>query len=227
MAMTIPTVIRNHQTKVTIAKLKKIDNILQNTFNLMKYQEFGNEDVSYWYINTPGEFINLFVKYLNHSTICEKNSKKCFHNKQLKTLNGTTNAETTNIAYHPGIILNDGTLLQISFTNKENGKEHIALTGNYGQIFVDINGKSLPNTLGKDIFSYFIKKDKIIPRGLPLETYRESKKLRDNHCSAFSTSAGASAGHNGLGCTAWVIYKENMNYLDCDNLDWNGKATCK
>ena len=197
----------------------------------MKYQEFGNEDVSYWHINTPVEFVNLFAKHLNHSTICEKNSKKCFHNKQLKTLNGTTNSETSNIAYHPGIILNDGTLIQVAFFHKGNNQAHIDLTGDYGQIFVDVNGKSLPNTLGKDIFSFMIKKDKIIPRGLHSEcnsTIRNCDKLnRASYCSAFSTDTGAAAGHNGLGCTAWVIYKENMNYLDCDNLDWNGKATCK
>ncbi len=28
---------------------------------------------------------------------------------------------------------------------------------------------------------------------------------------------------NGYGCTAWVIYNENMDYLHCNDLNWDGK----
>lgn len=30
----------------------------------------------------------------------------------------------------------------------------------------------------------------------------------------------------GGGCTAWVIFNENMDYLHCDDLSWNGKTKC-
>lgn len=32
---------------------------------------------------------------------------------------------------------------------------------------------------------------------------------------------------NGYGCTAWVIYNENMDYTRCNNLSWDGKLKCK
>lgn len=32
---------------------------------------------------------------------------------------------------------------------------------------------------------------------------------------------------NGYGCAALVIYNENMDYLYCDDLSWNGKKQCK
>ena len=28
---------------------------------------------------------------------------------------------------------------------------------------------------------------------------------------------------NGFGCTAWVLFNENMDYLKCSGLDWDGK----
>ena len=31
---------------------------------------------------------------------------------------------------------------------------------------------------------------------------------------------------NGYSCTAWVIFKENMDYLKCDDLTWDGKNKC-
>lgn len=33
--------------------------------------------------------------------------------------------------------------------------------------------------------------------------------------------------NSGAGCAAWVIYNENMDYLYCNNLSWDGKTTCK
>lgn len=33
---------------------------------------------------------------------------------------------------------------------------------------------------------------------------------------------------NGYGCTAWVIYNENMDYLHCrSKLQWSGAKKCK
>ena len=32
---------------------------------------------------------------------------------------------------------------------------------------------------------------------------------------------------NGYGCAAWVIFEENMQYLKCNDLSFNGKKKCK
>ena len=32
---------------------------------------------------------------------------------------------------------------------------------------------------------------------------------------------------NGYGCAAWVMYNENMDYLYCNDLSWNGKHKCR
>ena len=45
----------------------------------------------------------------------------------------------------------------------------------------------------------------------------------------FDTSCvhGASGAYNGYGCTAWVIYNENMDYLHCNGLGWDKKVRCR
>ena len=32
---------------------------------------------------------------------------------------------------------------------------------------------------------------------------------------------------NGYTCAAWIIYNENMDYLHCNDLSWDGKKRCK
>ena len=32
---------------------------------------------------------------------------------------------------------------------------------------------------------------------------------------------------NGYGCTAWVLQNENLDYLHCNDLSWDGKHSCR
>lgn len=32
---------------------------------------------------------------------------------------------------------------------------------------------------------------------------------------------------SGFGCTAWVIYNSNMDYMHCSDISWDGKTSCK
>lgn len=221
-AMTLPALIGEWQVKRTVAQLKKINTTLQNAFNLLKTNEYGGENVQYWNITSSEEFTNKLAKYLNAQRVCPSNSKKCFHDKPLLPLHKVPNYETTNIKNFPGIILNDGLIIQISLII--NNSAHIDLTGDYGQIFVDLNGSKQPNTLGRDVFSFYIKNNKIIPRGIITE---DNSMLKDHNYELRYCSVKNGVGHNGLGCTAWVIYNENMDYLKCEGLNWYTKKTCK
>jgi hypothetical protein len=66
-----------------------------------------------------------------------------------------------------------------------------------------INGSKAPNKNGQDVFYFIVSKDRIIPCGTKDETTRGF----DNDCKLKSGGE--------LGCTAWVIYNENMDYLHC------------
>lgn len=50
--------------------------------------------------------------------------------------------------------------------------------------------------------------------------------LHDDTMYKFNTKCLAKPGDS-WGCTAWVIVNENMDYLHCNDLDWNGKTSCK
>ncbi len=84
---------------------------------------------------------------------------------------------------------------------------------------MDLNGRRPPNTTGKDIFLFYVTKYGVTPMGTPEQT---SSFTFDNYCNM-----GKPSTLNGYGCAAWVIYNENMDYLHCDDLDWNTKTKCK
>ena len=68
-----------------------------------------------------------------------------------------------------------------------------------------------PNTHGKDVFVFIVTKKDITPEG----TINETNHIFADECSS-----------KGRGCTAWVIFNENMDYLKCSDLAWNGKHKC-
>jgi hypothetical protein len=88
-------------------------------------------------------------------------------------------------------------------------------------ISVDTNGNSQPNTLGRDLFVFYLTKKNIIPMGLPGDTLFGF----ENYCKD-KDKITPSGFPNGNGCTAWVLHNENLDYLNCKDLDWNTKTKC-
>ena len=80
---------------------------------------------------------------------------------------------------------------------------------------VDVNARQNPNTYGRDVFVFYWTKYGIVPVGSVEET---SGVMPFSNCSRSGS---------GYGCAAWVLAFENMDYLHCDGLSWNGKKSCK
>ena len=82
---------------------------------------------------------------------------------------------------------------------------------------MDINGKAKPNTVGIDIFKFYLTKDGFIPFG------------GDGASRNFETFCNKSKNiiASGWACAAWVMLNENMDYLHCEDLSWHGKHKCK
>ena len=89
-------------------------------------------------------------------------------------------------------------------------------------ITIDVDGPGKgKNSFGKDLFRFHISKYGIVPTGTQDETmFPFSSKCR------FTTENATYGGYFGEGCSAWVIYNENMEYLHCDGLSWGGKTKC-
>lgn len=230
-AMTMPVLVQRYQEKVTVAKLKKVYSVLSQAFT-MASTDNGQPDM--W--GTNGNFIlnedgtvdeaqsyaslrekskllaDIMLPYLKTMKVCYDQSG-CWYDGKVYALNGVVwdNAERGDMAK---IVLNDGTMLafggQLSYEGHKGSSR--------GWILVDINGSKKPNKYGIDIFEFGISNKGIIPYGTDVDGFDEKY--------GFENSCAEGYNSNGHGCTAWIIYNENMDYLHCNDLSWHGKRKC-
>ncbi len=144
-AMTIPTLIANYQEKQTISRLQKAYATLKNAFEMAKV-EHGDYNTWSWTqppstYNSRSHYFweNYILPYLKFS---EKHIPDSSHRcvETVKGLNGITISNIDSAC----VILNDGTSIY-SWAGGDSYYPHV-------WIYVDVNGKSEPNVVGKDIF---------------------------------------------------------------------------
>ena len=210
-AMTMPSLIQNYQEKATVTKLKKCYSLVSQAYVSILNDEGGSDTLQ---AGDDLEMMEKFGKYLKYQKTCGRN-KGCFPNVTYKSVTGNGYSkwedDTTD---RSRAILTDGTLIMFNKSAMWGGNE-----GNYSyaQIYVDINGFKGPNQLGRDFFYFYINPEKIVPAGAKaLEEKNEDQKFTKNCIQ-----------QNGYACAAWVIYNENMDYLHCKDLSWDGKHSCK
>ena len=228
-AMTLPTLINDYQAKETVTRLKKIYSIVNQAY-LLAQNDYGTIDN--WGLSkseyeedpdtgqaVPGEQAYTQMKlFWEKLSPYMKTLKTCLDpdDSRCAAYSHSYLAASTPRIYNfiPMVFLNDGIILSGGNINDLNCNEKSSC----GDFSVDINGANRPNVVGRDIFYFYIYKHKIVPIGLNNDRYRtfESFCLRNT-----------SVDFNGYGCAAWVIYNENMDYLKCDGLSWNGKHKCK
>ena len=230
-AMTLPTLIANHQQKVTVTKLKKVYSILNQAYlraqndngtidnwglsnsQFEENPDTGEKEVGDQALNISMLFWSKLQPYLQVLKTCtDTTSDAQCETRTTYSLDGRKRYDSSVFR----LILNDGAALAggwltLSDCNTDKRKS-------CGDIFVDINGTAAPNTYGRDIFYFWVFKDRILPMG-----YAEDRYKFEDLCSR--TNNGQDA--NGYACTAWVIFNENMDYLKCDGLSWSGKHKCK
>ena len=218
-ALTMPALIASHKEKETVTRLKKAYSTLSNAYNLAIAE---NSTPDNWNLigacDPQGveNMMNKLVPYLNVTKNCGRN-KGCFPNVIYKNLNNTDYYNiNTNICF-ARIILTDGTIIA-SYVNSADcttGEgSSTELQQICGTFWIDTNGFKPPNTMGKDLFSFYATKNVIVPTGTHDTTFP----------SFYSTCKTSNIG---WGCAAWVIFNENMEYLKCNDLSWNGKNKCK
>lgn len=209
-AMTMPSLIQNYQEKATVTKLKKCYSLVSQAYVSILNDEGGSDTLQ---AGDDLEMMEKFGKYLKYQKTCGRN-KGCFPNVTYKSVTGNGYSkwedDTTD---RSRAILTDGTLIMFNKSAMRGGEGNYL----YAQIYVDINGFKGPNQLGRDFFYFYINPEKIVPAGAKaLEEKNEGQKFTKNCIQ-----------QNGYACAAWVIYNENMDYLHCKDLSWDGKHSCK
>ena len=141
-AMTMPMLLENTKKQQTVAQLKKSYSVLSQA---VKLSELENGSCDYWEYTLPVEqFVNRYLrKFL---TIQEQTVSAA--GVDYKYLNGEDCFEAMCTSTSYMLTLADGTSMVVS-----------CWTGNSGGrvVFFDLNGKKLPNTIGKDVFSFSIQ----------------------------------------------------------------------
>jgi prepilin-type N-terminal cleavage/methylation domain-containing protein len=218
-ALTIPTVIRNYQERQTVSALKKFYSQISQAF---KMAEFENGSIDTWDwgdhngdASAAKNVLAIIKPYLKITQDCSEGGD-CFAEKYT-TMTGHNWSMGNNInstAQYVRARLVDGMSFWI-FARGSSCTSNLAVANSAskhlkevcGHAGVDLNGNKKPNMLGKDTFYFHITKYGVIPMGIeddgtwPLSLYCKYGGTGDN---------------NGYACTAWVIAKENMDYLKKD-----------
>lgn len=219
-ALTIPTLMQKQQEMATASALKKAYSALSSAYNLA-VQENGTPDN--WNLigdhSVPGaaNLLTILAPYLNITKNCGTTTD-CFPDITYKLENeGNSNKINADTSFAK-VQLSDGTLLALGVRDQNclnvRGST-LALSNVCAVALVDTNGFKTPSQFGVDAFFFSITKYGIVPAG----TQQETTFPFDPDCKTKSTSTG-------YGCTAWVIYNGNMDYLHCNNLDWSGPTKC-
>lgn len=163
-ALTIPGLIQSYQKHQTVVKLKKVYAIL-NQIARNSSNENGDA-ISFLTANsnvnskTTQEFFEKYwFAYLNVPTIDTKNSF------QYKYINGEYNGLNIITDYSAGRVLFttiDGIsycVILMKWVKDENTETDKAVYSSTQTIYVDLNGKTAPNTMGRDVFIFEIDFD--------------------------------------------------------------------
>ncbi len=222
-AMTLPSLIQRKQEKVTVTRLKKAYSILSQTYDRMVY-ELGSEPRDWgmggmYEQETHVILANKFLPYLNVI-------QNCIGKDQSFVKKHCTEKYSEPKSY-ASVRLIDGTTLifrnwdpncNLSYGNEKH------LQNVCGSFLIDVNGNSSPNLDGNDIFAFYLTNYGIYPIGSQLDT----RITFGTHCDkSVNWGTNIDGFGNGAGCTAWVLYNENQEYLRCSDLDWNGKKKCR
>jgi prepilin-type N-terminal cleavage/methylation domain-containing protein len=236
-SLTIPTLMQNQQEKATEAKLKKVYSVLSSAYTLA-VQENGTPDN--WGLtnsndSTSNENLeNAIRPYLKFIKDCGTTGTGCFSpGITYKALRGVDWGILDEEASVAKFILSDGTNIKTWTGGGAScpGKagDSLALQNICGSFMVDINGSKSPNTMGIDTFEFWLTKYGIVPMGTPQEWSSSNWTnfaTGTTNNSSFTGSCADKSTASGRGCTAWIIYNGNQDYLHCSDLAWDGKHQC-
>ena len=186
-AMTLPTLIQNHQKQTYVTGLKKAYANLQNAFAKMAYDE-GVTDWSQTYcanaaLQDCSGIDVILIK--DKREICLESLKK-----QINVVSYSVNEN----AFFKTV---DGMIYTPAFGVRDSIEYNSILTLVLSYVYVDVNGDKGPNKWGRDKFVFFInyEKNRIQPDGFRYGHYQ--------YCTTTNLSGV---------CTAKVLIEGKMDY---------------
>ena len=159
-AMTMPTIINNTQKKELVAQYKKAYSVISQAYMMIANDNGGTVEGVF---TSDNSYIDVFSKYIKNVKVCRTSEEitRCYVDSY-KHLNGPiVNGDTGSTLTTP-----DGATLRFYHINSScTGTTELKKPIGCGRIRVDVNGTKNPNTVGYDIFDFYITQNGIIPRG--------------------------------------------------------------
>lgn len=180
-AMTIPSLINKYKELVTVNKVKKFYSMMNQAL-LLSINDFGYVDE--WGASNSVNIANNLKAHLKVVKDCKGNSG-CIAAKYT-----WTEGYDIDSRYYK-MILSDGSYLWLRNNYRDDcslGDTNMS-TGVCGLLWFDLNGKQEPNDVGKDVFVFYILKNRIIPH--------------QGICNNTSY----------WGCANYILQNGNMDYL--------------
>lgn len=224
-AMTLPTIIQKQNEKATVARLKKAYTIASQGF-MSAVNDNGTIDQ--WNLVAMGSdvgaenFLNKLVPYFKFTKVCGS-KQGCLADIVYKDISGKNSSYGDKSNIYGKARLSDGTFFYVQVVNPDcSSNIYEGKAGICGGLYIDINGTGNPNQYGVDLFVFHVAKNGVLVPG------GDTSAIRDNHTFEYNclnkTTNNFIAGG---ACTAWVLFNENMDYLHCNDLSWDGKHSCK
>ena len=145
-ALTLPTLIANHQKQTYVAGLKKAYANIQNAFAKMAYDEDVTEWSQTFCFSTDWNEVHeeCFNRFKNQFNVVNKGGVWDFFDA-----NGMVYDDRLNFVTSDGVRYLFGCMIPM-------------------HIYVDVNGDKAPNKMGRDIFVFSIEpdKNKVLPVGI-------------------------------------------------------------
>ena len=195
-AMTLPTVIKNYQKKVTVERLKSTYSML---YQAVRMSEVDNGTLDTWEMpdGTTYDISKTFAKkyftpYLKNTRECM--AKDCF--SDCYNLDGT--GEKDNTQYYT-LQLANGVLITFHPRNS------------LAEMKIDINGKKGPNIRGKDKFSLILTKQAISSNYFGIQSkpglYFYGQGLSNDYLKTkhYACSKTKGTGNRGIFCGALIM----------------------
>ena len=187
-AITIPSLIQNNQKRVIEAKLKEDYSILQQ---VMKYAEYNDLSLEGSFPDNDAGVRNWYETYLKNNIKSNQvcfDKAGCWHFKNpTKNLAGQeVNYNRTGVGVGINILnlrLNNGSNINIDGYGQSSIWAYFGVkitSGSTVIVFIDANGDSGPNVIGKDIQAVVFTDKGLVPAGHDRSTEEVDKKCSKN-----------------------------------------------
>ena len=199
-ALTMPTLIQNHQKQVYVTGLKKAYSNIQNMFSKMAFDEGVTDWSNLYCYQSSSSLIGCSGDAQTFERECSKHLEKQFNIVEKKLYGENCSSDWCKTASKLAYINSTSEHQQSLFLTPDS---MIYLFNCVSRIItVDVNGTKGPNQWGRDIFAFHVRYDenKILPSGISGSSV---------YCT---TEAVNNASYNARYCAGKVIREGKMDY---------------